>query len=75
MATDITLARVVQAGAIPTDTFAVLAELMRTWNRPDAMEYAAIMTSLMPGYQLLIESDNKTQSVPREGRETPLVCR
>ena len=75
IATDITLARIVQAGAMPIDTFAVLAEIMGTWNRPDAMEYAAIMTSLMPGYQLLIESDNKTQSVPREGRETPLVCR
>lgn len=75
IATDITLARIVQAGAMPIDTVAVLSEIMGTWNRPDAMEYAAIMTSLMPGYQLLIESDNKTQSVPREGRETPLVCR
>src|SRR5882724_10870349 len=75
IATDITLARIVQAGAMPIDTVAVLSEIMGTWNRPDAMEYAAIMTSLMPGYQLLIESYNKTQSVPREGRETTLVCR
>jgi hypothetical protein len=30
--------------------------------------------ALMPGYQLLIESYNKTQSVPREGRDT-FVCR
>jgi nicotinamidase-related amidase len=72
MATDITLARIVQAGAMPIDTVAVLSEIMGTWNRPDAMEYAAIMTSLMPNYQLLIESDNKAQSVPREGRETTL---
>ena len=41
MATDITLARVVQAGAVPTDTFATLGELMGTWNRPDAMQFAA----------------------------------
>jgi len=75
IATDITLARIVQAGAMPIDTVAVLSEIMGTWNRPDAMEYAAIMTSLMPGYQLLIESYNKAQSVPREGRETTLVCR
>ena len=68
IATDITLARIVQAGAMPIDTVAILSEIMGTWNRPDAMEYAAIMTSLMPGYQLLIESYNKTQSVPREGR-------
>jgi hypothetical protein len=43
MATEITLARIVQAGAIPIDTFAVLAELMGTWNRPDAMDFAPIM--------------------------------
>src|SRR5512134_3136875 len=40
MATDITLARVVQAGAMPIDTFAVLGELMSTWNRDDALEFA-----------------------------------
>ena len=28
---------------MPTDTFAVLAEIMSTWNRADAMEFAAIM--------------------------------
>ena len=37
MATDLTIARVVQAGAMPIDTYAVPAELMRTWHRPDAM--------------------------------------
>src|SRR6185312_11546129 len=41
MATDITIARIAQAGAIPIDTYAVLAELMSTWNRPDAMDFAA----------------------------------
>jgi len=72
MATDITLARVVQAGAIPVDTFAVLAEIMGTWNRPDAMEYAAIMAGLLPNYVLITESYNKAQSVERVGRETEL---
>src|SRR4029077_4413927 len=67
MATEITLARIVQAGARPIDTVAVLSEVMGTWNRPDAMEYAAIMTSLMPGYQLLIESYNKARSVQSGG--------
>ena len=70
MATEITLARIVQAGAMPIDTVAVLSEIMATWNRPDAMEYAAIMTSLMPGYQLLIESYNKAQSVREVGSDT-----
>jgi nicotinamidase-related amidase len=37
MATDVTTARIAQAGAMPIDTFAVLSELMSTWNRPDAM--------------------------------------
>ena len=41
MATDVTVARVTQAGAMPIDTYAVLAEIMSTWNRPDAMDFAA----------------------------------
>jgi nicotinamidase-related amidase len=73
MATDITLARVVQAGAHPTDTFAVIAELMQTWNRPDAMDFARLMTDhIVPHYQLLFESYDKAQSVQRDGRETRL---
>jgi nicotinamidase-related amidase len=73
MATDVTLARVVQAGAVPTDTFATLAELMSTWNRPDAMEFAAIMKDhIVPRYQLLFESYEKAQAVQKDGRETKL---
>lgn len=73
MATDITLARVVQAGAIPTDTFATLGELMGTWNRPDAMDFAAIMKDhIVPHYNLLFESYTKAQSVQQSGRETKL---
>ena len=57
MATDLTLARIVQAGAMPIDTFAVMAELQRTWNRSDAMEFAAIFADhVAPGYRALIES-------------------
>lgn len=73
MATDITLARVVQAGAFPTDTFAVLAELMQTWNRPDAMEFGGIMADhIVPHYRLLFESYEKAQNVQKVGRETKL---
>lgn len=73
MATDITIARVVQAGAIPVDTFAVLAELMKTWNREDAMDFAAIMVeNLVPPYQALMESYDKAQAVKEKGRETKL---
>ena len=72
MATDITLARVTQAGVVPTDTFAVLAELMSTWNRPDAMKFAAVMVDLAPAYRALMESYDKAQSVQTKGRETTL---
>lgn len=72
MATDITIARVTQAGAIPIDTFALLAEIMSTWNRPDAMDFAAIMIDIVPPYRGLIESYDKAQSVIKSGHETML---
>ncbi len=73
MATDLTTARVVQAGAMPIDTYAVLAELMSTWNRPDAMEFAQVMVDhIVPPYRALMESYDKAQSVQKLGRETKL---
>lgn len=72
MATDITIARVTQAGAMPIDTYAVLAELMGTWNRPDAMEFAEIMATMLPSYRALMESYEKAQNVQKMGRETKL---
>lgn len=73
MATDITLARMTQAGAVPIDTYAALAEIMSTWNRPDAMDFAEIMADhVVPGYRALIESYTKAQSVQKDGRETRL---
>jgi hypothetical protein len=66
-------ARVVQAGAVPTDTFATLAELMSTWNRPDAIEFGTIIAQyIVPHYQLLFESYEKAQHVQKDGRETKL---
>jgi Isochorismatase family len=73
MATDITTDRVVQAGAMPIDTYAVLAELMSTWNRPDAMEFARVMVDhIVPPYRALMESYDKAQSVQKTGHETKL---
>lgn len=72
MATDITMARVTQAGAFPIDTFAVLGELMGTWNRPDAMDFAAVMVDIVPPYRALMESYDKAQSVQKVGKETHL---
>ena len=75
MATDLTIARVTQAGCMPIDTFALLSELMSTWNRPDAMDFAALMLDIAPAYRCLMESYDKAQSVQRDGRETKLDSR
>jgi len=73
MATDVTLARVAQAGAMPIDSYAVLAELMSMWNRPDAMDFAGVMVDhIVPPYRALMESYDKAQSVQKAGRETKL---
>jgi nicotinamidase-related amidase len=73
MATDITIARISQAGAIPIDTFAVESEIMSTWNRPDAWDFAAIMIDhITPPYRELLESFNKAQSVQKLGIETKM---
>jgi nicotinamidase-related amidase len=67
MAQEITLARVVQAGVVPMDMAAVASELQRTWNRPDAEEWAKVYTQIFPPYQLLIESYARAQEVQRKG--------
>ncbi|MDG2944225.1 hydrolase [Exercitatus varius] len=63
MAQEITLARIVQAGAVPMDTAAVCAEIQQTWNRPDAEEWAKAYEAVFPEYQLLIESYLKAREV------------
>ena len=67
MATDLTIARLVQAGVIPIDTFAVIGELQQTWNRPDALEYAKLFGDhILPNYRLLMESHSKAQEAARQ---------
>jgi nicotinamidase-related amidase len=62
MATDLTIARLVQAGVIPIDTFAVIGELQQTWNRPDAVDYANLFGEhIIPNYRLLMESHKQVQ--------------
>ncbi|MCL9669441.1 isochorismatase family protein [Rosenbergiella epipactidis] len=73
MATDITIARVAQAGAVPTDTFAIVAELMRTWNRAEGSQFAEILSEhVCPEYKCLMESFGKAQAVAHDGPETNL---
>jgi hypothetical protein len=65
-ATDLTIARIMQAGVIPIDTLAVISELQKTWNRPDAMEFANLYADHpMPHYRLLIESYQQAQDVAK----------
>ncbi|HEF4760252.1 TPA: isochorismatase family protein [Pseudomonas putida] len=73
LATDTTIARVAQAGAIPTDTFAIVAELMQTWNRPEGSRFAEILADhVCPEYKCLMESYGKAQAVVKDGPETHL---
>jgi len=67
LATDLTIARLVQAGVIPIDAFAVIGELQQTWNRSDALEYAKLFGEhILPNYRLLMESHSKAQEAARQ---------
>lgn len=60
-----TLARFTQAGVIPTSANAVICEVHRTWNRPDAAQLAELYTIVSPNYRAVMESYQKAQSVGR----------
>lgn len=72
IATDLTIARLAQAGVIPIDTIAVVSELQQTWNRADALEFAGLFADAIPNYRLLMESYAKAQAVVGAERETRL---
>jgi len=63
MASRTTLARFAQAGVVPISANAVLCELQRTWNRPDAAEVAQLYTMVAPNYAAVMESYNRAQDV------------
>src|SRR3984893_8382112 len=63
MASRTTLARFTQAGVIPTSANAVICEVHRTWNRPDAAQLAEPYTMVSPNYQAVMESYRKAQEV------------
>jgi hypothetical protein len=66
MASRTTLARLAQAGVIPTSTNAVLSEVHRTCNRPEASELAKLYALVAPNYAAVIESFNTAQEVARQ---------
>jgi nicotinamidase-related amidase len=61
MASRVTVARLAQAGVIPTSTNAVLSEAHRTWNRPEAAELAKLYGLVAPNYAAVMESYKKAQ--------------
>jgi nicotinamidase-related amidase len=66
MASRTTLARFIQAGVVPTSANAVLCEVHRTWNRPEAAEIGKLYTMVAPNYAALIESYQKAQNVIKQ---------
>ena len=70
LASQTTLARFTQAGIVPTSTNAVLSEVHRTWNRPDAAEIAKLYGLVAPNYAAVAESYQKAQEVARQKEST-----
>ena len=61
MASRTTLARFVQGGVVPTTTNALICEMHRTWNRPEAAELAQLYTMGAPNYRAVMESYQRAQ--------------
>src|SRR3954447_9979990 len=66
MASRTSLARFVQGGVIPTSTNAVLSEIHRTWNRPEAAQIGALYSHVSPNYAAVVESYTKAQDVAKQ---------
>jgi nicotinamidase-related amidase len=60
-ASRITMARLAQAGVIPTSANAVLCEFQRHWNRHDNEAFAALYVQVAPNYGAVIESYGRAQ--------------
>ncbi len=69
MASRTTLARFTQAGVIPISANAVICEMHRTWNRPDAAQLAELYFMVSPNYRAVMESYNKAQEVARQQKK------
>jgi nicotinamidase-related amidase len=60
-----TLTRLAQGGVIPTTANAVICEIHRTWNRPEAAELAHLYTMVAPNYRAVMESYQRAQQAAR----------
>src|SRR5580704_18669343 len=65
MASRTTLARFVQGGVVPTTANAVICEIHRTWNRPEAAELAQLYTIVAPNYRAVMESYQMAQQAAK----------
>ena len=63
MASEVSLARLVQAGIVPITTNVAVSELHRTWNRPDAAQWAELYGLGVPNYRAAIDSFQKAREV------------
>ena len=68
LASRTTIARLAQAGVVPTSTNAVLSETHRTWNRPEAAELAKLYGLVSPNYAAVAESYQKAQQVVKQSQ-------
>jgi hypothetical protein len=61
-ALDITISRMSEAGVIPANTNSLIAELMKSWKRPDAPRLpgssATLLPATRPSSKVLIQSFN-----------------
>lgn len=75
MASRTTIARLAQAGVVPTSTNAVACEFQRTWNRPNAAEFGKLLSDLAPNYAAVMESYQKAQDVAKTEKKAPDVAK
>ena len=68
MASDAAMSRMTAAGIIPVTTNTILSEAHRTWNRPDAAEWGALYSELVPEYRSAVESYNRAQEAAKHGK-------
>jgi nicotinamidase-related amidase len=61
MASDAAMLRMAAAGINLVTTNSILSETHRTWNRPDAAEWGALYSELVPEYRSATESYIKAQ--------------
>jgi nicotinamidase-related amidase len=70
-ASRITMARLAQAGVIPTSANAVMCEFQRHWNRPNNNAFAALYVQVAPNYGAVIESFRRAQEAAQKSQLAP----